>query len=213
MLNNLKAFYINLALRTDRRSIVEANFERVGLSPERISAVSSSEVKAPNPVEGYKKIKDCEYACLLSHKKALEQCTDKLLIFEDDVDFVPNFNEKFNYLLENVPDDFELLYLGVWTNGDFEIVKPGIARVRDGLSAHAYIITKSAVDAILPEFDGKHGQNDVVMYNFNKRGTSYAAIPCIAYQSNSYSDLKGWEAPTWTSSDYPYWCSESSSTS
>lgn len=206
MINNLKSFYINLDYRTDRRAIVEANFKRVGLAPERVSAVSVVDAVAPNPVDGYNKIKDCEYACLLSHKKVLEKCTDKILVFEDDVEFVPDFNTKFKYLLENVPDDFELLYLGVWTKGDFEMVKPGIARVRDGLSAHAYIATKSAVDAMLPYFDGKHGQNDIVMMNFNKKGTSYAAIPYLAYQGGSYSDLKGEMAPAWNSSDYPFWC-------
>lgn len=57
-----------------------------------------------------------DIACLKSHRKALQYAKDKdwpaVVIFEDDVQFVTNFNEQLRDAMLELPDNWDMLYLG-----------------------------------------------------------------------------------------------------
>src|ERR1043165_9507950 len=54
--------------------------------------------------------------CFLSHYFILQEAVmnnyKRLLIFEDDVTFIKGFNEAFAYAKKQLPDDWEMVYLG-----------------------------------------------------------------------------------------------------
>jgi glycosyl transferase family 25 len=57
-----------------------------------------------------------EVGCLKSHlsviSDAIDKNYDKIAVFEDDVIFCDDFQERFEYYIKNVPDDWEIMYLG-----------------------------------------------------------------------------------------------------
>ncbi len=57
-----------------------------------------------------------DIACLRSHRKALQFAKDKgyelVAIFEDDIRFVTNFNEQLRDAMRELPDNWDMLYLG-----------------------------------------------------------------------------------------------------
>jgi len=64
-----------------------------------------------------------EIGCACSHRKIWQSVIDNkynnVLIMEDDLVFAPNFKSKLMEALQYVPDDFDLIYLGVrdWRSG------------------------------------------------------------------------------------------------
>jgi GR25 family glycosyltransferase involved in LPS biosynthesis len=61
-----------------------------------------------------------EIACSIAHlnvyKDAIEKNYSNILVLEDDCQFVENFILKFNKLMKNVPDDYDVISLGSCCN-------------------------------------------------------------------------------------------------
>lgn len=91
----MQIFYINLARSTERRANMERQFEALGLSAERIEAVTPADIP-PEMIRRYceprplslRWVEPTELACTLSHRKAWSRVIDDglpgAIIFEDD---------------------------------------------------------------------------------------------------------------------------------
>ena len=97
-MSDLRAFYINLASRADRREHLERELERSGIRAERVEAVTVDDVErlmrsGELPSEALQILTPGEIACSLSHRlawtKALEAGARAAMIFEDDAVIAP----------------------------------------------------------------------------------------------------------------------------
>ena len=109
----MKAYYINLDRRTDRRQHFEAECQRARVGAERFSAIDGMTVELPQGRgEGDRGI----YASLLSHKAVIEKarslCLPEVMIFEDDAVFPEWFVDETTYFLSIVPADWGMIYFG-----------------------------------------------------------------------------------------------------
>jgi glycosyl transferase family 25 len=92
-------YYINLASRPDRCAFMEEQFARLGLSAERIEAVTPADLTDQqvstycNPLRS-RSMTQAQYCCNLSHAKAWDRIAssgaDRAVIFEDDAVLSPS---------------------------------------------------------------------------------------------------------------------------
>jgi GR25 family glycosyltransferase involved in LPS biosynthesis len=98
----LPVFYINLARRIDRRRFMEEQFARLGVSAERVEAVTTEQVPESavtaccNPRKG-RWVTKSELACSLSHRSIWQLMADRAIpaacILEDDARLSPQFTQ------------------------------------------------------------------------------------------------------------------------
>jgi hypothetical protein len=182
-------YCINLDKRTDRWEQAQVEFKKIGISVRRVSAIDGSLYPE------YAGLKPGANGCRLSHLKVLNMAIknqyDKIFIAEDDIIFDDNFNEKFESLEEQIPNDWDLIYLCANPHtGQRKFVNKNIYKMTGGYSSHSIIMRntffKKAIDAIL----SMPYQVDVVYGELQKHFNCYITIPHLAFQSNGFSDVE-----------------------
>ena len=196
-------YYINLASRPDRRAHMEAQFAALGLSAQRIEAVTPAELSASdvalycNP-ERRGLLRQNELACTLSHEKAwqalLDSGHDRALVFEDDAQLsslLPAF------LQEAETIDVDLIRLE--TTGIALRVFPVLSTGASGialrpfrstpLGAAGYIIRAEAARRIIGHPGLRRRQVDLAIYSpFEEPGALLSRLlvdPALCRQLNS----------------------------
>ncbi len=101
------------------------------------------------------------YGCYQSHYNILKYLVNQnniknLLILEDDARFTDNFNEYLNNFINEVPEDWDVLYLG-WTDNGYKPIpykKHTLTPGKEGvLTAIGYIINKKGAKRYIEELD------------------------------------------------------------
>lgn len=89
------------------------------------------------------------YGCLKSHlsilNNILEQDLSNTLIIEDDAIFCDHFIQRLTNVCEELPNDWEQLYLGGQHLGKYKIVKKYLVRAENINRTHCYIINNKVV--------------------------------------------------------------------
>ena len=175
-------YYINLDRRPDRKELAELELKDEGIKAVRISGVEHE-----NPAHG----------CHLSHAKifkdAIDNGYDRILIFEDDVQFFPNASKNIKNSLEELPPKWDMFYLGANLDAysAYEI-SPHIAKLEGAFATHAYAVRRNLFQVLWDiNADMSTVHNDVVYANeIHNRYQCYLAMPLIAGQRESYSDIE-----------------------
>lgn len=194
----MNALYINLDERPDKRAITEAEFAKHGLTVERVSGIKGN----PNGLQTVGKAGDV--GCTLSHVKCIqlakERGWDKVLIFEDDVALRDNYGELFCNYVRQVPDDWDMVYLGgnhwgrdlsMRYNPMLYRISDNIARTKHTLTTHAYIIRDSMYDAVIEHLGKASKQVDVMYADLQDLYMVYTFRPSLAWQRPNRSDING----------------------
>lgn len=96
-----------------------------------------------------------QIGCLLSHLnvwKAMRHILgDEFVVLEDDVELVENYNERLAVLLNNLPSDWQFVFLGCCCLPEEQIkVAPQIVKTpHPPMCTHAYMIKRSAIDVLI----------------------------------------------------------------
>lgn len=209
-----KIFWINSKNRVDRYKNMVDRLKFLELAAERFSAIHGGELDHRYLNFGSKNqhIKDLnngEIGCFQSHvdiyKLAKKEGWDKVLILEDDALFSPDFNNRFEKTYPNVPDDWDMLYLGQW-NYDHEInggndVGGGTYALKENIAGnvfradrawltHAYAVRQKALDYIIEGTSGMYSSLDNVLADIQKNLKVYAIHPALIVQDGTKSSLR-----------------------
>lgn len=140
--------YINLDDRTDRRELIEQEFVRMKIPPEKIHRLSAT-LDRLNGVRG----------CLLSHMQALELAEEKrwnrFLIMEDDSLFVcgsDELNSSLECFFNSAKDNWDVLFLGGTFLEKKETSWKGISQIHFSYCSHAYIVQRSYIKSLKEVF-------------------------------------------------------------
>jgi glycosyl transferase family 25 len=201
MASKQSIYVINLERREDRRREMEEELVRIGWNATFFPAIEpTSSAGFPSP--GAR-------GCFLSHlsvlKAAREAAVERLVILEDDVNFVCNFKERWQSL------ETELTAL------DWSIFYPGhaISNLPAGISVlapecgvlctHFMVINRSAISKIVEgletilsrppghplggpmHVDGAYS----TIRAQNPKLDTYALFPILGYQRSSRTDIRG----------------------
>ncbi len=221
-----KVYVINLKNRPDRWTDVNKSFKNTGLKLTRWNAVygkdlSEEEIKNVTTPISYHTIPHSIIGCWLSHyniwKHIVENKETNVLILEDDAYPVDNFTNKLYKYWKEVPDDWDMIYLGCTgtcsgaplvkilfhtitlkknspiyknTKKCKHVYKPGYP-----LNLHSYMLSYNGAKKIInhPKMKKITGHIDgkIAHHVLNNNDFNvYAFTPQLAYQNESfgYSD-------------------------
>lgn len=189
---------INLARRPDRLAAFRARLPRLPfVQPMIFEAVDG----LADPPPDWWRTTPGAWGCYLSHLMAIRQAIadgrERLLVFEDDATFAPDFCERFRSL--DVPADCQQLYLGGEHLRRPTPVGPGIVRAGNISRTHAYaVIGRPALELLAahlrpgPHWTTRH-HVDHLYGQLHKSGgiVAYAVDPWLCGQAAGPSDVSG----------------------
>lgn len=110
-----------------------------------------------------------------------------VLVLEDDVILGSDFKSKMNQALLDVPEDWDMLFLGsCCTAGHPMTHTRGTVYKIYPQCLHAYIMTRKAARALLPKYRDVYGPIDCLLRLNNYSGLNvYTVLPRIAEQMNT----------------------------
>lgn len=172
---------INLDRRPDRMREFDRQARENQIFYKRYSAVDAV-VEKIHP----------DLACVRSHRKVLEDAiadgVGNLFIFEDDAQFVPDFNKAFDEFYHKIPEDqWDMLYLGAWIHASSNFTD-GVVKLLDSFSAHAYGIHNQMMEKCLKASWGNDAI-DISYSNLHPHHRVYCAKPALVGQAPGFSDL------------------------
>eukprot|EP00962_Isochrysis_galbana_P028769 scaffold9123_cov121-Isochrysis_galbana.AAC.3 len=173
-------FCITLSTRPERRALADASFDAVGLR-DRVEYL----VRDPD-------LEDGKRGCFESHqaaaREALQRGARRVLIFEDDVEFLPSFTpfaaSRARRFLRR--DDWELFFLGHFAQAMEPTDQTDVMKVQS-MDAHAYFLTADGMAALAAlQYTGD--QVDVHFHYRSRR--AFALYPMAVVQRMGYSDTE-----------------------
>lgn len=190
-------YCLNLDKRIDRWKVCEREFDRLGIEVERFTACDGEAVlqEIPDEKKQFITVKPGALGLNISHQSllmdAMEKKYNSFLLFEDDIEFSPTFMEDFDRFSEEVPVNWEILYLG----GNLDLWQPTrqfSEHVYNGdriLAAHAVGFQKRTFQRL---YDSITVQEivDVTLARTSNQYNSYIFMPRMAFQRPDFSDIE-----------------------
>lgn len=198
-----KIYCINLDRRADRWEECQKIFSKHNLEVERFSAVDGSK---ENYSLGYPY--DNELAGAISHTKVIEKAKElglkKVLILEDDVEFVDNLEELFNNFINNVPKNWDGLLFGGNHVGGGITIDNNLIKVNRSYALHAYCLNSNSFEFVINYMNHKikntitKGRGDIktsvaadfFMADVQSVSNWYCFKPHLAWQRTGFSDIQ-----------------------
>ena len=215
-------FVINLKRRPDRLSLFQ---ERCPLKDVCVIPAfdgHNHELESESDIKLYKKL-TCsllgERGVFVSHLRIYQEIVNEghpyALIFEDDAEFCNEFLKRYENIIKELPEDFDLLYIGGRFSPEFVMSQSSSLPVSSNLvkynfnipwdgpamdrTMHAYIISNSAAKRLVDEFTSIDSM-DVpvdhwVIRHFTKETKQiYSASPLLCHSPMvGDSDIRGYK--------------------
>ena len=178
-----KVIVINLDRRNDRMEKLAPQLEKLDIQYKRFSAVDGKKLDIDPIVAG-----------LRSHLQVMKQIAgQRVLILEDDAHFVEDFNEKFEKVMQTLPEDWDIFYLGALVPKDVGLIRMvnrhwGIQVLTTG--SQAYCINPSRLEYFISKLEDYNSYIDIGLRDFAKDLKAYITQPNLVTQFPSYSDLR-----------------------
>ena len=157
--------------------------EELEITYERFSAVDGKEAGIDPVVAG-----------TMSHVGVLKKYKGKrILVLEDDALFVEDFNSKFEEVMQTLPKNTDIFYLGALVPKDTGKVTPvnkHWGRQVFTTGTQAYSIKPEIMDYFIEKLDGYEWYIDIGLRVFAEPYNAYIAQPNLVTQFPSYSDLR-----------------------
>ena len=176
-----KVVVINLDKRTDRLEKISKQLDELGIVFERFSAIDGTG-------------KDPITAGTMSHTQVWKKYQGKkILVLEDDALFVDNFNEKFTEVMQTLPSDWDIFYLGALvapTTGKLIKVNDHWHKQVVSTGTQAYCLKPSKMDYFYNRLKDYEWYIDIGLRLEAVSNNCYITQPNLVTQSPGYSDLR-----------------------
>lgn len=188
-------YCMNLGRRQDRRVRCEEQFEAHGLPVRRFPAVDARYLKRKR---GFRDVGRYAHALTtrLIIRRAILAKAEAVLVFEDDVILHPDLNARLAKI--DLPQDWEIFYLGCQHQVRPTPVCRGLVRVNGALDTHAWGIRACVFRRLLRTLKGTDYRPhatlppaDVFLAEIHRTVRAYAVFPNLAWQHEEHSDLCG----------------------
>lgn len=182
-----KVFILNRDARTDRWKLCEEQITKFGLRIERFRAYDHACIDGWVGGNG---------GCSASHRAMLDVIAyeqwPRTLILEDDFRILhDDFQEKFAEMITEVPDDWDMLYLGGhYAEKPQARISKHVIKMARMMTTSSYGITWQMARHMAPNIYGS-APIDTQYYSFHLSHNCYIFQPRLIVQRESFSDLQG----------------------
>lgn len=192
------SFCINLARRTDRWEAASTEFRKAGLDVRRFDAIDGatypSHLVPPSPELRWP-LTAGPYCCLLSHLSVISFAKNAdlpgIMIFEDDLWLSPDFCERADAFLREVPDNWDMIYWNGRVMLDKAILSDQVTRPSYVYNCFAYCVSARAYDRCIEALRTKAHWNDQLLAGLHPQMRVYMPREPFAWQrSDLGSDNK-----------------------
>lgn len=186
-----RTYLINLKRRPDRLSEALTEMERAGIKPVVFEAVDGTKLPVP---QGWKDGGGA-YGCLESHKRVLESAIldglDCVAVFEDDIVFAEDYQDKLAALFRRLPRDWDCVFIGGQHRKTPRPVKEGVVRCVDCHRTHGYVVRGEYIKRLYNIWSSNKGHADHIWGRYQQEAKVYAVEPWLCGQGASRSDING----------------------
>jgi len=174
-----KVIVINLAKRPDRMAQIKEQLDAHKITFERFEAIDGQELG----ITGVQ-------ACALSHRGVIEQYKDagNVFIFEDDAELHPNFEQLWDVFIANLPDDWQMVYLGC-NRIESNLIANGVGRLLQGTSTHAYGAKQLVFNSMI-DVSKRAEAIDLSYMQLQVSVPTYVAMPTMVGQVPGFSNIE-----------------------
>ena len=181
-----RIYCINLDRRQDRWNECQNEFDKLNINVERFPAIEGN--------NRHRAFNKSQWSVL---KKAVDEKLNCFLVLEDDIEF--HNCDHLEDALKELPQDFDLVYLGANINGTpLERYSDHLFKIRNSFTTHAigysYKMAKWIVENF-PfhkdeyEFEGLTIYDEWLRVNVQEQFKCYLVAPMVAWQRKSFSDI------------------------
>ena len=196
----IRGFFLNLEKRKDRKTRMIAKLSSLSVSIERVEAIDGQSLSFNDMPLNFRgdegeQARINQYATLQSHLKMIKLAKERkykeVLILEDDVQFCSDFNERLEFALKEVPEDWDILYLGYTPSGfPNPKIKEHIIRNKSDYGCWAMIIKESLYDKIINLYETINQPCDEIIKHYILLWHNcYSFIPFLCTVETDYSDI------------------------
>jgi hypothetical protein len=182
---------ISLDRRLERWQHMQRKFDQHGIhSVRRFSALDGDKLKLPANwlhTPG-------AYGCLLSHLQVVREAQQlgvpSVLVFEDDVVFDDQLEQKFSAGIEQLPADWDMLFFGAIHKEEPIKVADNIVRITQAYSTYAYVMRNTMFDDFIKLNRKTEQELDNNSFVLQQRFNCYCFMPHLAWVEPDYSDAQ-----------------------
>jgi len=194
MLGCDKTYLINLAHRTDRLRVAKTQFAKAGIVDYTVfNAIDAKKLN----IKGVQEENQGLIGCFLSHLFILQEAMmnkyTSIAVFEDDVIIVNDFKIKYHQALGQIPDKWQMLYLGYYERtGSSKIrLSENITLPKDTWGTHAYIVRGDGIKIMYNNLQIIKTHIDIqISREIAPKMYTYCIHPALCNQSGIKSDIK-----------------------
>lgn len=193
-IKNTKIFCINLDRRTDKMIQFIDQASKYSLVFERISAVDGlTEIEYKNPLN-LPHFSAGDIGCTLSHLKVVKRANElnlsSYIVLEDDALFRPGFSLLYQKFLNQVPDDWDLIYFGAnHNNTKPKRISENVVKVNGSFTTHAMMVSCTMYDALIEKWSNPIKNVDVLLSELHDKFNCYCFYPNLVGQRQGFSDI------------------------
>jgi len=189
----MKAFYINLKKRPDRRKRFEARIKNLSAFDfERWEAIDGSLIQPPKKF----KYTGRHYAILTVIKDiilfAKNNNLQEVAIFEDDVVFANDFDSRVVRAFNALPSDWQILYFGFCPVGKPEYYfNEVVSQIEGCVGCFSFMIHSNAYDILLESLkNAKMPVDDIFMSKAHPQLNIFVTHPFCCRIEDDWSDIE-----------------------
>ena len=186
-------YVINLKERVDRNNHITNELNKIDcLNYKIIEAIDG------NKIQNVSKIKNGAFGLLMTYKLIhsdwQKDKTSPILIIEDDCKFIEDFNDLLESYINNVPDNWDMLYFGANHNYHMgqktEKINNYCVKTNNSYSAHCVLMKPNIFENLISMIDVNPLEVDVLMAELQKKYNSYSSHIPLTTQIPSYSNIE-----------------------
>ena len=191
MINNFfdKVYCLNLDSRDDRWQQCLQQFQKHNLTVERVSAINGHKLNLNIPG-----VKPGAIGCSLSHQLAIRLARqnqyNSVMILEDDVEFADDLQQQFSEYVNQMPDNWDIIYFGGNHQNPIIPVSANVSRIQFSYAAHAVAFRHTVYDMLLEFSSNLQVAVDVAFAHAQYRSNAFVFTPHLAWQRDSFSDIE-----------------------
>lgn len=186
-MNIEKIYCINLDRRKDRWKLIQREFLREGLRVERFTAIDARDFKTTYPCDNNNN------ACTLSHLSLIIRAKylglKSVMIFEDDAVLARHFKINLEACINELPADWNMLYLGASHKETPIKITDRIYRLRKSFCSHGYLLNANMFDVMIESFIKLDQPCDCFYTVLQQQYKMYVCNPPLAWQRGGFSDI------------------------